>query len=95
VVSLSDITVILSKKTTAAEINAALTESAKTELKGIMSVTNEPLVSSDFVGDASSGIVDLSLTKVLDGDMAKVVVWYDNEMGNAHRLVEIAEQFGV
>jgi len=95
VVSLSDITAILSKKTTAKEINAVLTNASKSKrLKGILSVTNEPLVSSDFIGNTSSGIVDLSLTKVLDGDMAKIIVWYDNELGYAHRLVEIAEQFG-
>ncbi|MCX6779166.1 MAG: type I glyceraldehyde-3-phosphate dehydrogenase [Candidatus Magasanikbacteria bacterium] len=95
VVSLSDITAILSKPTTAEEINAALTEASKSErLKGILAVTNEPLVSSDFVGNPASGIVDLSLTKVLGGDMAKVVVWYDNEMGYSQRLVEIVEKFG-
>lgn len=94
VVSLSDITVMLAKKTTAEEINAALIEAANGKLKGILSVTNEPLVSSDFVGTEASGTVDLTLTKVLDGDMAKVVVWYDNELGYAHRLVEIVEKFG-
>jgi len=95
VVSLSDITVVLSKKTTAEEINATLTEASKSEkLKGILAVTNEPLVSSDFVGNTASGTVDLSLTKVLGGDMAKVIVWYDNEMGYSIRLVEMVEKFG-
>lgn len=95
VVSLSDITVVLAKQTTAAEINAVLTEASKTDrLQGIMSITNEPLVSSDFVGNTSSGIVDLSLTKVVEGDLAKIVVWYDNELGYSNRLVEIIEKFG-
>lgn len=95
VVSLSDITMVLSKKTTAEEINKVLTEASKmARYKGIIGVSNEPLVSSDFVGDTNSGIVDLLSTKVIDGDLAKVVIWYDNEFGYANRLIEITEKFG-
>ncbi len=90
VVSLSDITVVLKKKTTVAEINDAMIAASKTtRFKNVLAVINEPLVSSDFVGNTYSTIVDLSLTKVVDGDLVKVVAWYDNEMGYAHRLIEI------
>ncbi|MBI5731878.1 MAG: type I glyceraldehyde-3-phosphate dehydrogenase [Candidatus Magasanikbacteria bacterium] len=95
VVSLSDITAVLAKKTTVEEINEVFTEAAESSrYKGIIGVSNEPLVSSDFVGNPNSGIVDLLLTKVIGGDLAKVVVWYDNELGYANRLVEIVEKFG-
>ena len=90
VVSLSDITVVLKKKATVAEINDAMVAASKTaRFKNVLAVTNEPLVSSDFVGNTYSTIVDLPLTKVVDGDLVKVVAWYDNEMGYAHRLIEI------
>lgn len=94
VVSLSDITVILKKKVTVEEVNKVLTDAAKTpRFKNVLAVSNEPLVSSDFVGNTYSSIVDLPLTKVVDGDMVKVVAWYDNEMGYAHRLAEIIELY--
>ena len=60
-------------------------------LKGILTVTEEPLVSSDFIGNEYSSIVDLGMTKVVDGNLVKVVAWYDNEWGYANRLVEMAE----
>lgn len=90
VVSLSDITVVLKKKATVTEINDAMIAASKTSrFKNVLAATNEPLVSSDFVGNTYSTIVDLPLTKVVDGDLVKVVAWYDNEMGYAHRLIEI------
>jgi glyceraldehyde-3-phosphate dehydrogenase/erythrose-4-phosphate dehydrogenase len=58
-----------------------------------MAVTDKPLVSSDFIGNNYSSVVDLSLTNVVGGNMVKVVAWYDNECGYAHRLVEMAELF--
>ena len=58
--------------------------------KGILEVTKEPLVSSDFIGNSASAIVDLGLTKVVDGDLLKVVAWYDNEWGYSNRLAELA-----
>ncbi len=94
VVSLSDISVVLKKKVTVEKINQAFIEASQTpRFKNILAVTNEPLVSSDFVGNTYSTVVDLGLTKVVDGDLVKVVAWYDNEMGYAYRLVELAEMY--
>ncbi|MFA6428002.1 MAG: type I glyceraldehyde-3-phosphate dehydrogenase [Candidatus Buchananbacteria bacterium] len=93
-VSLSDVTMVLAKKVTVAEVNQALAAAAQGELKGILAVTNEELVSSDLIGNNASSIVDLSLTKVVDGDLVKIICWYDNEWGYSVRLVEIAEMIG-
>lgn len=91
VVSLSDFTFVLKKKTTVEEINKALKKAASSaRYKGILEVTDEELVSSDFIGNPASCIVDLSLTKVVDGDMVKVIAWYDNEWGYSNRLAEMA-----
>jgi glyceraldehyde 3-phosphate dehydrogenase len=91
VVSLTDFTFVLKKKTTVEEINKVLTEASKeARYRKVLAVTNEPLVSSDFIGNPYSSIVDLSLTKVIDGDLVKVVAWYDNEWGYSNRLVEMA-----
>lgn len=93
-VSLSDITAVLQEETTKEEINKLFREAAKSaRFKGILTVTDEPLVSSDFIGNPYSAIVDLSLTNVVGGNLVKVVAWYDNESGYAHRLVEMAELF--
>ncbi|MDO8625936.1 MAG: type I glyceraldehyde-3-phosphate dehydrogenase [Candidatus Magasanikbacteria bacterium] len=93
--SLSDITVVLKKQVTKDEVNAALIKAVTLpRFKGILRVTSEPLVSSDFIGDSASSIVDLSLTNVVGGNLVKVVAWYDNEAGYAHRLVELAEMWG-
>jgi glyceraldehyde 3-phosphate dehydrogenase len=89
-VSLVDLSVVLKKDATKEEINEALTKASKGYLKGILDVTNEPLVSSDFIGNPYSSIVDLGLTNVVGGNLAKVVAWYDNEWGYANRLVEMA-----
>lgn len=90
VVSLSDITVLLKRSATVEEINQAFTKASKEPIyQGVLSVTNEALVSSDFIGNSHSGIVDLPLTKVVDGDLAKIMVWYDNEWGYSNRLVEL------
>lgn len=86
--SISDITFLLKKKTSAEEVNAALTEAANGRLKGILAVSSDPIVSSDIVGRVESSIVDLPLTQVVDGDMVKVFAWYDNELGYSNRLVE-------
>lgn len=87
--SLSDFVVLLKKRTTKEELNQAFIEASKqSRFKGILSVSNEPLVSSDIVGNPSSAIVDLGLTEVIDGDFVKVVAWYDNEFGYSNRLVE-------
>jgi glyceraldehyde 3-phosphate dehydrogenase len=94
-VSLSDFTFLLKKKTTVEEVNAAFRAASKSkEMKGVLGVTDEPLVSSDFVGNTNSCIVDLAMTKIVDGDLLKVLAWYDNEWGYSCRLVEIVEKIG-
>lgn len=86
--SLSDFTFVLERQTTKDEVNNALTNASKQPgFAGILSVTNDPLVSSDIIGSPYSSIVDLSLTQVV-GNMVKVIAWYDNEYGYANRLVE-------
>lgn len=93
-VSLSDMTVLLKKNVTKEEINKALVDASKTErFKGVLGTTTEQLVSSDFIGNTNSSTVDLSLTNVVGGNLVKVVAWYDNEVGYANRLVEIAEMY--
>ncbi len=88
-VSVVDLTVQLSKTTTAEDINAAFDEAAGGELKGILAVSKEPLVSSDFKSDPHSSIVDAPLTIMLGPDWAKVVSWYDNEWGFSCRMVDL------
>lgn len=91
VVSLSDFTFLLKKKVTAEEVNEVFRKAAaEPRWKGVLAVTDEPLVSSDFIGNTFSSIVDLALTKVVDGDLVKVVAWYDNEWGYSCRLGEMA-----
>ncbi len=89
VVSLSDITFIAKRSTSIEEINSILCKAAATTHKGIIAVTDEELVSRDFIGDSHSAIVDLKLTNVIGGNLVKVVAWYDNEWGYSNRLVEM------
>jgi glyceraldehyde 3-phosphate dehydrogenase len=88
-VSIVDLTCLLSKKASADDINGALKKAAAGPMKGILEVTDEELVSIDFRGNASSSIVDAPLTKVVDGDMAKVFAWYDNEWGFSNRMKDL------
>ena len=88
-VSVVDLTVALGKTTTAQDINAAFEEAASGELRGILGVNHEQLVSSDFKGDPRSSIVDAPVTAMLGGDWAKVVSWYDNEWGFSCRMVDL------
>ena len=89
IVSLADITFIASRKTSVEEINKIFKEeSKKPRWKGILEVTNESLVSTDFIGIETASVVDLNFTKVIDGDLVKVLVWYDNEWGYSATLVE-------
>jgi glyceraldehyde 3-phosphate dehydrogenase len=90
-VSLVDFVAVLKRTAAAEEINAAFKSAAEGPLKGILGVTDEPLVSADFMGDPHSGIVDLLSTKVIDGNLAKVIAWYDNEWGYSCRLVDLAK----
>jgi len=88
-VSVVDLAVIVDKKTTAEEVNAAFREAAAGRLKGILGVSDVPLVSIDFRGDSRSSIVDAPYTKVLDGDFVKVLSWYDNEWGYSCRCIDL------
>ncbi len=90
VVSISDVTALVSRPVTVEEINSVLKKASKEPFyQGILGVSEEPLVSRDFIGSSQSGIVDLPLTRVVDGDLIKVCVWYDNEWGYSNRLVEL------
>ena len=87
--SISDFTFLLKKEVTKEEVNQAFKEASENHaMKGILAVTEDPVVSSDIVGRPESAIVDLSLTQVVDGDMVKIFAWYDNEYGYSNRLVE-------
>lgn len=89
--SISDITCLLKKDTTQEEINTIFQKASQEELKGILSFSQEPLVSSDIVGNPHSVIVQGDLTKVVGGNLVKIVGWYDNEWGYSNRLVEMVE----
>lgn len=89
--SATDLTVTVSRETTVEEVNAALKKAAESEsLQGFLTYTDEPIVSSDIVGDPASSIFDSGLTKVI-GNQVKVVSWYDNEWGYSNRLVDLTE----
>jgi len=90
VVSISDVTVLLERDVTVEQINDAFKKAAEEPFyRGILGVSEEPLVSRDYIGNSHSGIVDLLLTKVVGGNLAKIMVWYDNEWGYSNRLVEL------
>lgn len=87
--SLSDMVFVTKKNTTKEEVNNIFKQAAQSDRwQGILAVTEEPIVSSDIVGRSESSIVDLSLTRVIGGNLIKVISWYDNEWGYCHRLVE-------
>jgi glyceraldehyde-3-phosphate dehydrogenase (NAD(P)) len=90
-VSVVDLVAQVEKKTIAEEVNEALKRASENELKGILGYTELPLVSSDFRGTDVSSTVDGLLTMVMDGDMVKVIAWYDNEWGYSQRVVDLAE----
>jgi glyceraldehyde 3-phosphate dehydrogenase len=95
VVSISDVTMVLKRDTTKEEINEVFKKAAKEPYyQGIVGVSEEPLVSKDYVGNSHSGVVDLLLTNVVAGNLVKVVVWYDNEWGYSNRLVELVADIG-
>lgn len=91
IVSLSDITALVSRPTSIEEINSLFLGAANESHKGIIEVSNEALVSSDLIQNPHSAIVDLSLTQVVDENLVKIIAWYDNEWGYSNRLVELAE----
>lgn len=89
VVSLCDTVFVIGKKVSEEQANQVLIKAAAGAFKGYLEVIDEPLVSSDFIGNPHSAIVDLALTKVIDGDLLKVVSWYDNEWGYSCRLADL------
>ena len=90
--SLSDITMLVAKPTTIEEINNLYVEAKENPIyKGVLNTTTEPIVSSDIIKSPFSSIIDLTMTKVIDGDLVKVLAWYDNEWGYSHRLVDMAQ----
>jgi glyceraldehyde 3-phosphate dehydrogenase len=92
--SLADLTFATTKRSTKEEVNQLLLQASESALRGIIAVTNEALVSRDILGNPASAIVDTSLTQVVDGDLVKIIAWYDNEYGYACRLVEEAIMVG-
>ena len=88
--SISDIVAVLKKNTTVEELNKAFIQASKSpRYKGVLEVTTDEIVSADIVGTTASTIVDLKLTKVVGGNLVKILAWYDNEWGYSNRLVEM------
>ncbi|MBI4034685.1 type I glyceraldehyde-3-phosphate dehydrogenase [Candidatus Saccharibacteria bacterium] len=95
VVSISDFSIVTKRDVTVEEVNEVFKKAAKDPYyQGIVDIVDEPLVSSDFIGNSHSAIVDLALTDVVGGNLLKVVAWYDNEWGYSNRLVEITADAG-
>ncbi len=89
-----DLTVELGKSTTSEKLNETFRKAAAKDLKGILAVIDDPIVSSDIIGNTHSSIVDSLLTKIQGGNLAHLVAWYDNEAGYSYRLVELAQLVG-
>ncbi len=92
--SVVDLTVDLSKKTTVEEVNAAVKVAAEGPLKGILCYTEDPIVSTDIIGDPHSSVFAAPFTQVMQGDMVKVVSWYDNEWAYSARTADLVAMFG-
>ena len=89
--SIADLTFVTARKTTTEEVNQILTEESETDrYAGVLGVSQDPLVSSDVIGDPRASIIDLDLTRVIDGDLVKVMSWYDNEWGYANQMLRQA-----
>src|SRR5262249_4465830 len=87
--SIADITFIAKRATTVEEVNGILTKAASDpRWQGVFKISDEPLVSSDIIGERYASIADLEMTRVVDGNLVKVLAWYDNEAGYTHTLVE-------
>jgi glyceraldehyde 3-phosphate dehydrogenase len=93
-VSVVDFVAVLKKDATAAEVNEALKTAAEGPMKGILGYTTDPVVSSDMLHNSNSSTVDAELTKVIGGNLLKVVAWYDNEWGYSSRVVDLISFFG-
>lgn len=94
IVSVTDFVVELKEKVTPEEVNQVFRTAAQGKMKGIMEVTDEPLVSQDFKGNPNSSIIDALSTMVLEGSLVKVLAWYDNEWGYSHRLMDLCVYVG-
>ena len=92
--SVVDLTVDLAKKATVEEVNAAVKAAAEGPMKGILCYTEDPLVSTDIIGDPHSSIFAAPFTQVIAGEMVKVISWYDNEMGYSTRTADLCAKFG-
>jgi len=90
--SIVDLTCELSRSVTKDEINAAMKEAADGPMKGILEYLDEPLVSCDIIGNTHSAIYDSLMTKVIDGNLIKIIAWYDNEAGYSNRLADLIEK---
>ncbi|HZP87189.1 MAG TPA: glyceraldehyde 3-phosphate dehydrogenase NAD-binding domain-containing protein [Burkholderiales bacterium] len=89
--SIADLTFLTSRRTSVEEVNRILTDEAASErYANVLGVSHDPLVSSDIVGDPRASVIDLELTKVIDGDLLKIMSWYDNEWGYANQMVRAA-----
>ena len=93
-VSVVDFTCEVEKGTSIEEVNAKYEEAAEGELKGYLRYSDEELVSADFIGDPHSAIFDAPLTSVVQGNLVKVIGWYDNEYGYSSRVVDLIEYVG-
>ena len=93
-VSVADFSFVTTKKTAIEEVNRILTQAAQDKYRGVIEVSDKPLVSSDIIGNSASAVIDLALTQVVDGDLVKIVAWYDNEWGYCCRLIELVEYIG-
>ncbi len=93
-VSVVDLSVKLEKSTDADAINAAMKKAAEGPMKGVLQYADEPLVSIDFLGNPHSSILDSLTTKVMDGNFAKILAWYDNEWGYSNRVVDLTRKVG-
>src|SRR6185312_12068513 len=95
VVSLADFSIVMKRSVSVEEVNDAFKKAAKEPFyQGILDVSDEELVSSDYIGNSHSAIVDMKLTQVVGGTLVKVVAWYDNEWGYSNRLVEVVADTG-
>ena len=90
-VSVVDLVAEIEKKATVEEINAALKEAAEGKMKGILGYSDEPLVSIDYLGNPLSSIVDGRSTMVIEGNLIKVLAWYDNEWGFSCRMIDLTK----
>ena len=90
--SVTDLTAVLGKDVTADDVNAAIKAASDSEFKGIMEYTEDPIVSSDIIGNTHSCIFDGSFTSVVGGNMVKVIGWYDNEFGYSSRTIDLIKK---